>query len=102
MPAAASTEKEGSFTNTQRLIQWRDKAVDPSGDARSDLWFIYHLGKRLTALYADSTAPKDEPIKALLWDYDHPEAQERWRIKDEPDYLLVLKEINGYYVKTPE
>ena len=28
MPAAASTEKEGSFTNTQRLIQWRDKAVE--------------------------------------------------------------------------
>src|SRR2546430_10076393 len=26
MPAAASTEKEGSFTNTQRMLQWRDKA----------------------------------------------------------------------------
>ncbi len=25
------------------------------GDSRSDLWFIYHLGKRLKALYADST-----------------------------------------------
>ncbi len=47
MPAAASTEKEGSFTNTQRLLQWRDKAVDPPGDNRSDLWFVYHLGKRL-------------------------------------------------------
>ncbi len=56
MPAAASTEKEGSFTNTQRLLQWRDKAVDPPGDARSDLWFVYHLGKRLKELYADSTA----------------------------------------------
>jgi len=63
MPAAASTEKEGCFTNTQRLIQWRDKAVDPPGDARSDLWFIYHLGKRLKELYAGSTAPKDEPLQ---------------------------------------
>jgi len=102
MPAAASTEKEGCFTNTQRLIQWRDKAVDPPGDARSDLWFIYHLGKRLKELYAESTDPKDRPIQALLWDYENPEAQAQWRIKDEPDDLLVLKEINGYVVKTPD
>jgi formate dehydrogenase major subunit len=102
MPAAASTEKEGCFTNTQRLIQWRDKAVDPPGDARSDLWFIYHLGKRLKELYAESTDPKDRPMQALLWDYENPEAQAQWRIKDEPDDLLVLKEINGYVVKTPD
>ena len=102
MPAAASTEKEGCFTNTQRLLQWRDKAVDPPGDARSDLWFIYHLGKRLKKLYADSNDPKDRPIQALTWDYENPEAQKGWRIQDEPDDLLVLKEINGYYVKTPE
>lgn len=102
MPAAASTEKEGCFTNTQRLIQWRDKAIDPPGDARSDLWFIYHLGKRLKKLYADSSDPKDRPLQELQWDYEHPTAQTRWRIKDEPDDLLILKEINGYYVKTPE
>ncbi len=102
LPAAASTEKEGCFTNTQRLIQWRDKAIDPPGDARSDLWFIYHLGKRLKALYAESDDPKDQPIQALQWDYEHPEAQAQWSIKDEPDDLLVLKEINGYYVKKPE
>ncbi len=102
MPAAASTEKEGCFTNTQRLLQWRDKAVDPPGDARSDLWFIYHLGKRLKELYLGSQDPKDRPIQALLWDYENPESQAQWRIKDEPDDLLVLKEINGYVVKTPE
>ncbi len=102
LPAAASTEKEGCFTNTQRLIQWRDKAIDPPGDARSDLWFIYHLGKRLKELYAESTEIRDRPIQALRWDYDHPEAQAQWRIKDEPDDLLILKEINGYYVKKRE
>ena len=101
LPAAASTEKEGCFTNTQRLLQWRDKAVDPSGDARSDLWFVYHLGKRLKELYADSTDPKDRPIQALLWDYEFREPTP-WRIQDEPDDLLILKEINGYYVKKQE
>ncbi|HCJ33528.1 MAG TPA: formate dehydrogenase [Ktedonobacter sp.] len=102
LPAAASTEKEGSFTNTQRLIQWRDKAVDPSGDARSDLWFVYHLGKRLKELYAGSRAPKDGPIQALLWDYERDEPEPGSRITDEPDAQLVLKEINGYYVRPPE
>ncbi len=101
MPAAASTEKEGSFTNTQRLIQWRDKAVDPSGDARSDLWFVYHLGKRLKELYTGSSAPKDQPLQALTWDYDREEPEPGSRIPDEPDALLVLKELNGYYVRPP-
>ena len=102
LPAAASTEKEGSFTNTQRLIQWRDKAIDPPGDARSDLWFTYHLGKRLQELYANSTEPRDRAIQALTWDYEREEPEEGSRILDEPDVLLVLKEINGYYVHPPQ
>jgi formate dehydrogenase major subunit len=99
LPAAASTEKEGCFTNTQRLLQWRDKAVDPPGDARSDLWFVYHLGKRLKELYAGSAAPKDRPLQALTWDYDREEPEPGSRIHDEPDTLLILKEINGYAVR---
>ena len=102
LPAAASTEKEGSFTNTQRMLQWRDKAVDPPGDARSDLWFVYHLGKRLKELYADSKAWRDEGLQALTWDYDMEKPEEGSRITDEPDALLVLKEINGYYTRPPD
>jgi formate dehydrogenase major subunit len=98
LPAAASTEKEGCFTNTQRLIQWRDKAVDPPSDARSDLWFIYHLGKRLKELYADSQEARDKPIQALQWDYEREESEPSSRIVDEPDVELILKEINGYYI----
>jgi len=36
MPAAAAAEKDGCFTNTQRLLQWHDKAVAPPDDCRSD------------------------------------------------------------------
>ena len=32
LPAAIGPEKEGTFTNTQRLIQWHDKVVEPPGD----------------------------------------------------------------------
>src|SRR5438270_2439620 len=86
----------GSFTNTQRLVQWHEKAVDPSEDARSDLWFTWHLGQRLKKLYAGSQEKRDRPIQALVWDFLDPEANVKWRIKDEPSAELVLKEINGY------
>jgi formate dehydrogenase major subunit len=102
MPVAASTEKTGSFTNTQRLLQWHEKAVDPPGDARSDLWFVYHLGKRLKELYAESKAWRDQGLLALTWDYEREHAEEGSRILDEPDVLLVLKEINGYYTRPPD
>ena len=52
LPAAAHTEKAGSFTNTQRLLQWHHQAVEPAGDVRSDLWFTYHLGRRIRAKLA--------------------------------------------------
>ena len=85
MPAAATTEKEGTFTNTQRMLQWRDKAVDPPGDARSDLWFVYHLGKRLQELYADSKQWHDQGLLNLTWDYASEKPEEGSRITDQPE-----------------
>ncbi len=97
LPAACVAEMEGTFTNTQRLIQRHDKAADPPGDARSDLWFTYHLGKRLKKLYTNSQNDHDWPIKNLYWDYEPlPEETGNFRIKDEPSAYKVLKEINGY------
>ncbi len=97
IPAAAVAEMEGTFTNTQRLIQGHDKAADPPDAARSDSWFTYHLGQKLIAAYKNSTVDHDWGIKNLLWSYD-PDPQEvaNWRIKDEPSAYKVLKEINGY------
>ncbi|MYR56250.1 molybdopterin-dependent oxidoreductase, partial [Streptomyces sp. SID625] len=67
---AAHTEKDGSFTNTQRLLQWHHKAVDPPGEARSDLWFTYHLGRLVREKLAGSPDPMDRPVLDLAWDYD--------------------------------
>jgi formate dehydrogenase major subunit len=92
-PAAAHTEKDGTFTNTQRLLQWHHKAVEPPGDARSDLWFAYHLGRLLKERYADSTDPKDRPIRDLAWDY--PTSGDI----EEPSAQSVLAEVNGYTVE---
>jgi formate dehydrogenase major subunit len=100
MPAAAAPEMDGSYTNTQRLVQWHDKAIDPPDDARSDIWFTVQLGLRLKALYKDSTNPRDDGIKALTWEYIDEEENARWQIKDEPSATLVMKEINGYFTDT--
>ena len=102
IPAASSPEKEGTLTNTQRLIQWHDKALDPPEDCRTDLWFMFNLGKRLKKLYAGSTDPKDQALLHLTWDYDYDEPPRLpdgtvSRIEGEPDATKVLQEINGYH-----
>lgn len=100
LPSAVYAETEGSFTNTSRLIQKKEKAADPPGDCRSDLWFTYELGKRLKELYKDSTDPKDWPIQNLTWDYE-PEPDDRFKIH-EPSEYKIHKEINGYNTVTGE
>ena len=89
-PAASHTEKTGSFTNTNRLLQWRFAAVEPEGEARSDLWFMYHLGKRIRARLAGSTDERDRPVLDLTWDYPTEGSQA------EPIGEAVLAEINGW------
>ncbi|MDQ1433209.1 MAG: formate dehydrogenase major subunit, partial [Actinomycetota bacterium] len=88
-PAAAHTEKSGSFTNTNRMVQWHYEAVEPAGDARSDLWFMYHLGRKLREKLADSTDEMDRPLLDLTWDYPT-----EGRLA-EPRADAVLAEING-------
>ncbi len=92
-PAAAHTEKDGTFTNTQRLLQWHHKAIEPKGDNRSELDFIFKLGKRLKDLYAhEYDQRRNWPIRDLNWDYPtHGPA-------NEPKAEAVLHEINGYTV----
>ena len=114
LPAAAHTEKSGSFTNTQRMLQWHHGAVGPAGDARSDLWFIYHLGRKIRERLAgetgkgagtgtgagagagagtDAGTDADEmngPVLDLTWDYPL-----RGPLQ-EPDAEAVLAEVNGW------
>ena len=91
-PAASHVEKAGTFTQTQRMLQWREKAVEPPGDARSELWFMYHLGRRLREKLAGSTDERDRPLLDLAWDY----AMDG----DEPSGADVLRRISGVDLTT--
>ena len=91
-PVAGHAEKEGAFTQTQRLVQWREKAVDPPGECKSEGWFMHQLAKRLIAKAHASDDPLDEPLRALDWWYPEDE-------QGEPKMEAVLAEINGWRTK---
>ncbi len=92
LPAASSIEKEGSISNSGRWMQWRYKAVDPPGVAKSDLWIVDKLFMGLRERYKRGGAFPD-PIVNLHWDYGE---------GDEPDVHLVAKECNGYFMSDTE
>jgi formate dehydrogenase major subunit len=47
LPASAWPEKNGTVTNTDRMVQMGRKAIDPPGDAMQDLWIIQKIAKGL-------------------------------------------------------
>ena len=92
LPAALPAEKEGTLTNTHRLIQWHDKAVEPPADARSEPWFLDELGQRLRVLYAaeaDRSSIRVRQVLDLTWDYPHKGG--------DVEVESVLQEINGVH-----
>ncbi|WP_408596048.1 formate dehydrogenase subunit alpha [Limnohabitans sp.] len=56
LPATAWPEKTGTVTNTDRMVQLGQQAIDPPGQAQPDLWIIQQIAQRM----------------GLLWDYAGP------------------------------
>jgi predicted molibdopterin-dependent oxidoreductase YjgC len=65
LPAAASAEKAGTFTNTERRIQRFEPAVPAPGDAQPDWWIIAEIGKRVRRM--SPAAPAD--CRYAGWEY---------------------------------
>ena len=86
LPAANFAEKDGTFTNSARWMQWKWKAVDPPGAARSDQEILSRLFLELKRLYSKEGGALPEQVLNVPWDYSNPVA---------PDFNEVLKEING-------
>lgn len=94
LPAASFLEKEGSLTNSGRMVQWRYTGIGPVGDSKSDMEMVDLIFTKLRELYAGSTDKKDEPILKATWDYDKTS-----QVTFAED---VLREINGYNLVTGE
>jgi formate dehydrogenase major subunit len=76
LPATAWPEKDGTVTNTDRMVQLGRKALDAPGDARPDLWIIQELARRL-GLEWSYAGPKDvfnemrgcmDSIRGITWE----------------------------------
>ncbi|NLK53034.1 MAG: molybdopterin-dependent oxidoreductase [Syntrophomonadaceae bacterium] len=85
LPAAFVYEKAGTMTNSSRLIQWKEAALEPLNQSLPDLDMVDLIFKKMRELYAGSTDPKDAPILNANWDYGK-----------HADPLKVLEELNGY------
>src|SRR5258706_6245770 len=47
LPATAWPEKDGTVTNTDRMVQLGRKALDAPGEAKPDLWIIQEIARRM-------------------------------------------------------
>jgi len=86
LPAASFAEKDGTFTNSARWLQWKWKATDPPGQAKPDQEIVARLFLAVRDLYKKEGGKLPEPILNLSWSYPNPY---------QPDLGEVLKEMNG-------
>jgi formate dehydrogenase major subunit len=86
LPAASFAEKDGTFTNSARWLQWKWKATDPPGKAKADQEIVARLMIAVRDLYKKEGGKRPEPILNLSWSYPNPY---------QPDLGEVLKEMNG-------
>ena len=87
LPAANFAEKDGSFVNSARWIQWKWKAVDPPGEARTDQEIVARIFLKVRELYEKEGGTFPEPVRNLNWWYSNPA---------QPSLDEVCKEINGW------
>lgn len=68
LPSASFAEKEGTFVNTERRIQRVRKAVDPPGDAKTDLEILCTLARKMgfDTFEYDGPAQVMEEIASLV------------------------------------
>ncbi len=86
LPASNFAEKDGSFTNSARWIQWKWKALDPPGQIKSDQEILARIFLAVRDLYKKEGGALPEQVLNVDWSYTNPVA---------PDLSEVLKELNG-------
>ncbi len=86
LPSGCFAEEAGSFTNSSRVLSWKEKAVNPPGEAKTDTEIMARLFQKLRAMYAKDGGTLPEPVAALTWNYANPEF---------PAAEELLREING-------
>src|SRR3984893_6756003 len=87
LPGAGFAEKDGSFTNSARWLQWKNIAVPPPGQARFDQDIVATIFLKVRELYQKEGGKFPDPVlHATFGAYTNPYG---------PSLSEVAKEING-------
>ncbi|PYP86277.1 MAG: formate dehydrogenase-N subunit alpha [Blastocatellia bacterium AA13] len=86
LPGAGFAEKDGTFVNSARWLQWKYAAVAPPGQARVDQEILARIFLKIRELYAKEGGKFPDAILNASWSYSKPE---------NPSLAEVAKEING-------
>ena len=81
LPATAWPEKDGTVSNTDRMVQLGKKAIDPPGQAKPDLWIIQQIAQGMglnwnypgesagvAAVYEEMRQAMHAAISGITWE----------------------------------
>jgi formate dehydrogenase major subunit len=86
LPGAGFAEKDGTFVNSARWLQWKNVAVPPPGQARLDQEILATIFLKVRDLYKKDGGKFPDPILNASFAYTNPY---------NPSLAEVAKEING-------
>jgi len=86
LPCAGFAEKDGTFTNSARWLQWKNAALPTPGGCKLDQAIVAQIFLKVRELYKKEGGKFPDPILKLTWSYTDP---------GNPSLSEVLKEING-------
>jgi len=86
LPGAGFAEKDGTFVNSARWLQWKYVALPPPGQAKTDQEILARIFLNVRDLYQSEGGKFPDPILNLSWNYTTPLS---------PSLAECAKEING-------
>ena len=86
LPGAGFAEKDGTFVNSARWLQWKWAALPTPGDSKLDQAILSTIFLKVKELYQKEGGKFPDPILNLAWGYSNPNS---------PSLTEVAKEING-------
>jgi len=86
LPGAGFAEKDGTFVNSARWLQWKWAAVPPPGDCRLDQEILARIFLKVREKYQREGGKFSDPVLKVSWNYTNP---------NNPSLAEIAKEING-------
>lgn len=86
LPTTHWIEKAGSFTNSGRWAQWKNKVLPPFANVRDDNWILAQVFLRMREMYRKDGGAFPDPILNMKWEYSDP---------NNPPMEEIAREVNG-------